>query len=202
MITSYTYIAFAAYRYIHIPFYTVFTVYNCCTEWAGWAYRHGPDGRRIEAAIRPRPSVGPQPNPPRPAAACQISYSDTLLPKPPKFIKFNKLIEPRARRASPQGHGKSLPDAVKNNDFPSGLEGFRPKPSNYLRPSFTAPSRCTYYFLRYCRSIRNLDGGCEGFGNAFFVIRRSTFSLYRIAIPLLRLKTKNAVRNHRACQHY
>ena len=46
-----------------------------------------------------------------------------------------KLIEPRARRASPQGHGRSLPDAIKTIDFPSVLEGFRPNPSNRLRPS-------------------------------------------------------------------
>ena len=45
-----------------------------------------------------------------------------------------KLIEPRARRTSPQGHGKSLPDAVKSIDFPSVLEGFWPNPSNRLRP--------------------------------------------------------------------
>ena len=46
-----------------------------------------------------------------------------------------KLIEPRARRTSPQGHGKSLPDAVKTIDFPPVLEGFRPNPSKTLRPS-------------------------------------------------------------------
>ena len=55
---------------------------------------------------------------------------------PPKFLKFiihNKLIEPRARRAPPQGHGKSLPDAVKTIDFALLLKGFRPNPSNRLR---------------------------------------------------------------------
>ena len=52
-----------------------------------------------------------------------------------KHAEFIKLIEPRARRASPQGHGKSLPDAVKTIDFPSVLEGFWPNPSNRLRPS-------------------------------------------------------------------
>ena len=71
----------------------------------------------------PRSGVSDQPN------------SDALPPKLPKLIKFNQLIESRARRASPQGHGKSLPDAVKTIDFPSVLEGFRPNPSKTLRPS-------------------------------------------------------------------
>mgnify|MGYP001287118520 CR=1 FL=1 len=71
----------------------------------------------------PRSGVSDQPN------------TDALPPKLPKLTKFIKLIEPRARRASPQGHGKSLPDAVKTIDFPSVLEGFRPNPSNRLRPS-------------------------------------------------------------------
>ena len=61
--------------------------------------------------------------------------SDALPPKLPKLIKFIKLIEPRARRASPQGHGKSLPDDIKTIDFASLLKGFRPNPSNRLRPS-------------------------------------------------------------------
>ena len=61
--------------------------------------------------------------------------TDALPPKLPKLSKFIKLIEPRARRASPQGHGKSLPDTVKTIDFPSVLEGFRPNPSKTLRPS-------------------------------------------------------------------
>ena len=61
--------------------------------------------------------------------------TDALPPKLPKLTKFIKLIEPRARRASPQGHGKSLPDAVKTIDFPSVLEGFWPNPSSRLRPS-------------------------------------------------------------------
>ena len=61
--------------------------------------------------------------------------SDALPPKFLKFTKYNKLIEPRARRASPEGHGKSLLDAVKTIDFPSVLEGFWPNPSNRLRPS-------------------------------------------------------------------
>ena len=43
---------------------------------------------------------------------------DAFLPKILKFTKHNKDIEPRARRAPPQGHGKSLPDAVKTIDFP------------------------------------------------------------------------------------
>ena len=70
----------------------------------------------------PRSGVSDQPN------------SDALPPKLPKLTKFINLIEPRARRASPQGHGKSLPDAVKTIDFPSVLEGFWPNPSNRLRP--------------------------------------------------------------------
>ena len=74
----------------------------------------------------PRSGVSDQPN------------SDALRPKLPKLTKFIKLIEPRARRASPQGHGRSLPDAVKTIDFPSVLEGFRPNPSNRLRPSVRA----------------------------------------------------------------
>ena len=61
--------------------------------------------------------------------------SDALPPKLPKLLNFTKLIEPRARRAPPQGHGKSLPDAAKTIDFPSVLEGFGPNPSNRLRPS-------------------------------------------------------------------
>ena len=60
-------------------------------------------------------------------------------PTPPKNTKFNKLIEPRARRASPQGHGKSLPDAVKTIAFPEVLEGFRPKPTANQRPANTPP---------------------------------------------------------------
>ena len=43
-------------------------------------------------------------------------------------LKFIKLIESRARRTSPQGHGRSLPDAVKTIDFASLLEGFWPNP--------------------------------------------------------------------------
>ena len=64
-----------------------------------------------------------------------------------------KLIEPRARRASPQGHGKSLPDAVKTIDFASVLEGFRPNPSNRLRPRREGPVLCKNSNSRYCRSI-------------------------------------------------
>ena len=60
---------------------------------------------------------------------------NALPPKLPKLIKYVNLVEPRARRASPQGHCKSLPDAVKTIDFPSVLEGFWPNPSNRLRPS-------------------------------------------------------------------
>ena len=67
--------------------------------------------------------------------------TDALPPKLPKLTNFIKLIEPRARRASPQGHGKSLPDAVKTIDFPSVLEGFWPNPSNRLRPSVHPPIR-------------------------------------------------------------
>ena len=59
--------------------------------------------------------------------------SDALPPKLPKLTKFIKLIEPCARRASPQGHGKSLLEAVKTIDFLSVLEGFWPNPSNRLR---------------------------------------------------------------------
>ena len=54
----------------------------------------------------PRSGVSDQPN------------SDAFLLKFLKFIKYNKLIEPRARRASPEGYGKSLLDAVKTIDFP------------------------------------------------------------------------------------
>ena len=60
--------------------------------------------------------------------------TDAFLPKFLKFTKYKKLLEPRARRASPQGHGKSLLDAVKTVDFPSVLEGFWPNPSNRMRP--------------------------------------------------------------------
>ena len=77
----------------------------------------------------PRSGVSDQPN------------SDALPPKLPKLTNFINLIEPRARRASPQGHGKSLPDAVKTIDFPSVLEGFRPNPSKTLRPSVRVPIR-------------------------------------------------------------
>ena len=65
--------------------------------------------------------------------------SDSLPPKLPKLTKFIKLIEPRARRASPQGHGKSLPDTVKTIDFASVLEGFWPNPSKTLRPRVRHP---------------------------------------------------------------
>ena len=71
----------------------------------------------------PRSGVSDQPN------------TDALPPKLPKLNKQYKLIEPRARRASPQGHGKWLPDAVKTIDFLSVLEGFWPNPSKTLRPS-------------------------------------------------------------------
>ena len=59
--------------------------------------------------------------------------TDAFLPKILKLTKHNKLIEPRARRTSPQGHGKSLPDTVKTIDFASVLEGFWPNPSKTLR---------------------------------------------------------------------
>ena len=74
----------------------------------------------IAQSAAPRTGVSDQPN------------TDALPPKLPKFTKYNKLIEPRARRASPEGHGKTLPDAVKTIDFPSVLEGFWPNPSNRL----------------------------------------------------------------------
>ena len=81
-----------------------------------------------------------------------------------------KLIEPRARRASPQGHGKSLPDAVKNIDFASLLEGFWPKPSGNQRARPRQSLVHEFYFfvvfailsfdlsseaskVRYCRSL-------------------------------------------------
>ena len=78
---------------------------------------------RLSQSAAPRSGVSDQPN------------TDALPPKLPKLTKFIKLIEPRARRASPQGHGKSLPDAVKTIDFASLLEGFWPNPSNRLRAS-------------------------------------------------------------------
>ena len=62
----------------------------------------------------PRSGVSDQPN------------SDALPPKLPKLTKFIELIEPRARRALPQGHGKSLPDVIEKINFASGLEGFWP----------------------------------------------------------------------------
>ena len=92
--------------------------------------------------------------------------SDAFLPKFLKFTKYNKLIEPRARRASPEGHGKSLLDAVKTIDFPSVLEGFWPNPSNRLRASVREWSVQKLKFailwfdlsleaskMRYCRSL-------------------------------------------------
>ena len=54
------------------------------------------------------------------------------------FVNLPSLLSARARRASPQGHGKSLPDAVKTIYFASLLEGFWPNPSNRLRPSVRA----------------------------------------------------------------
>ena len=95
----------------------------------------------IAKSAAPRSGVSDQPN------------SDALRPKLPKLTKCIKLIEPRARRASPQGHGKSLPDAVKTIDFASVLEGFRPTPSNRLRPRREGPVLCKNSNLRYCRSI-------------------------------------------------
>ena len=102
----------------------------------------------------PRSGVSDQPN------------NDALPPKLPKRTKFLKLIEPRARRASPQGHGKSLPDAVKTIDFASLLEGFWPNPSNRLRPSVRSCRSQKLKFailsfdlsseaskVRYCRSL-------------------------------------------------
>ena len=89
----------------------------------------------------PRSGVSDQPN------------NDALPPKILKLTKHNKLIEPRARRASPQGHGKSLPDAVKTIDFASLLEGFWPNPSNRLRPRRETPTLCKNSNLRYCGSI-------------------------------------------------
>ena len=100
----------------------------------------------MQESVAPRSGVSDQPNtdalPPKlPKSAAPRSgvsdqpNTDALPPKPPKFTKYNKLIEPRARRASPEGHSKSLPDAVKTIDFPSVLEGFWPNPSNRLPPS-------------------------------------------------------------------
>ena len=89
----------------------------------------------------PRSGVSDQPN------------SDALPPKLPKLVKFIKLIESRARRTSPQGHGRSLPDAVKTIDFASLLEGFWPNPSNRLRPRRASLRLCKNSNLRYCRSI-------------------------------------------------
>ena len=54
--------------------------------------------------------------------------TDALPPKLPKLTKFTKLIEPRARRVFPQGHGKSLPDPVKNNRFPYSFGGVLAEP--------------------------------------------------------------------------
>ena len=103
------------------------------------------DHTRVDVAIAksaaPRSGVSDQPN------------SGALPPKLPKLINFIKFIEPRARRAPPQGHGKSLPDAVKTIDFPSVLEGFRANPSNRLRPRREGPGRCKNSNLRYCGSI-------------------------------------------------
>ena len=70
-----------------------------------------------------------------------------------KLTKHNKLIEPRARRASPEGYGKSLLDAVKTTDFPSVLEGFWPNRSNRLRARRASPNPCKNSNLRYCGSI-------------------------------------------------
>ena len=64
---------------------------------------------------------------------------DALPPKLPKLTQQYKFIEPRARRTSPQGHGKSLPDTVKTIDFASVLEGFWLNPSKTLRPSVRHP---------------------------------------------------------------
>ena len=68
-------------------------------------------------------------------------------------LKFIKLIESRARRTSPQGHGRSLPDAVKSIDFASLLEGFWPNPSNRLRPRRAFLRLCKNSNMRYCSSI-------------------------------------------------
>ena len=76
------------------------------------------------------PNEPPQQNftAPRSGVSDLVTPRDALPPKLPKLTQFIKLIEPRARRASPQGHGKSLPDAVKTIDFASLLEGFWPNP--------------------------------------------------------------------------
>ena len=112
-------------------------------------------------------------NPPRPAAACQTTLtvmrflrsflnslnSLTVLRFLRSFLNsLNsiKLIEPRARRASPQGHGKSLPDAVKNIDFPSVLEGFRPNPSNRLRPRRASLIPCKNSNSILCDTVQKL----------------------------------------------
>ena len=85
--------------------------------------------------------------------------TDALPPKLPKLTKFIKLIEPRARRLSPQGHGKSLLDAVKTIDFPSVLEGFWPNPSNRLRPSVRLHG---VQKLNFCNTVvRSEPGGLK-----------------------------------------
>ena len=109
--------------------------------WAFVLFTKKKDLRMHTLSAAPRSGVSDQPN------------SDALPPKLPKLTKFIKLIEPRARRASPQGHGKSLPDAVNNTDFPPVLEGFRPNPSNRLRARRETPSWCKRSNLRYCGSI-------------------------------------------------
>ena len=90
---------------------------------------------------------------------------DAFLPKILKLTKHNKLIEPRARRASPQGHGKSLLDAVKTIDFPSVLEGFWPNPSNRLRPSVRLHG---VQKLIFCDTVVRSEPG--GFKNAILSI--------------------------------
>ena len=102
----------------------------------------------------------PPSNPPRPRSGVSDQpNTDALPPKLPKLIKFNQLIEPRARRASPQGHGKSLPDAVKTIDFASLLEGFWPNPSNRLRPSVRLHG---VQKLNFCNTVvRSEPGGLK-----------------------------------------
>ena len=116
-----------------------------------------------EQSAAPRSGVSDQPN------------SDALPPKFPKLTKFIKLIEPRARRASPQGHGKSLLDAVKNIDFPSVLEGFGPNPSNRLRPDVRP---LFYAKTQICDTVLRSELG--GLKSAILSI--TFFRTFRIAI--------------------
>ena len=116
---------------------------------------------RLSESAAPRSGVSDHPN------------TDAFLPKFLKFTKYNKLIEPRARRASPEGHGKSLLDAVKTIDFPSVLEGFSPNPSNRLRPSVRLHG---VQKLNFCDTVVRSEPG--GLKNAILSI--TFFSHFQI----------------------